>query len=221
MKSVKNPFKLLIIAALLLLALNIGQYLAYSSELEQIEENHQSKSDANFITTLETFETNNNLEEALQNLADLDAGVNSEQLADLAAQADIQNDEYFNKLIRLISFGDINGELAEKEFSVNQYMLSSKSQKELILEAYSSRTAILNLLNETIVEFDQSEEAFAAMQEKLGVASEQLGQINTEINQLQSVQIGEFPPAEEVEMMKASLMNTVASPLVSISDLTS
>ncbi|TAA69217.1 hypothetical protein [Planococcus salinarum] len=216
----KNPFKLLIITALLLLVLNIGQYLAYSSELEQIEENHQSKSDANFITTLETFETNDNLEESLQNLSALDADVNSEQLEDLVAQAEIQNDEYFNKLIRLISFGDLNGDLAEKEFSINQYMLSSETQKELIRKAYFSHTAILNLLYETIEEYDQSEEAFAAMQEKLGVASEQVGQINTEINQLQSVQTGEFPPAEEVEMMKASLMHNVASPLVLISDLT-
>ena len=209
------------IAALLLVAVNIGQYMAYSKELEQIRENQQSKSDANFITILETFETKDNLEESLQNLSTLDSEVNAEQLEDLVAQAEIQNDEYFNKLIRLISFGDINGDLAEKEFSINQYMLSSETQKELIREAYSSHTAILNLLNETIEEFEQSEEAFAAMQEKLGVASEQVGQINTEINQLQSVKIDEFPPAEEVEMMKTSFMKSAASPLITISDLTS
>jgi len=218
---VKNPMRLLMIAALLLVAVNIGQYMAYSKELEQIRENQQSKSDANFITILETFETKDNLEESLQNLSTLDSEVNAEQLEDLVAQAEIQNDEYFNKLIRLISFGDINGDLAEKEFSINQYMLSSETQKELIREAYSSHTAILNLLNETIEEFEQSEEAFAAMQEKLGVASEQVGQINTEINQLQSVKIDEFPPAEEVEMMKTSFMKSAASPLITISDLTS
>lgn len=217
----KNPFKFLMIAALLLVVVNIGQYMVYSQELEQIKENQQSKSDANFLTLLQTFETNDNLEESLQNLSNLGDEVNAEQLGDLVALAKIQNDEYFNKLIRLISFGDINGDLAEKEFSINQYMLSSETQKELIREAYSSHTAILNLLNATVEAFNQSEEAFVSMQGKIGVVSEQVDQINTEINRLQSVQIGEFPPAEEVQMMKISLMNTVVSPLVSISDLTS
>lgn len=216
----KNPFKFLMSAVLLLVAVNIGQYMVYGQELEQIKENQQSKSDANFLTLLQTFETNDNLEESLQNLTVLGDEVNAEQLGDLVAQAEIRNDEYFNKLIRLISFGDINGDLAEKEFSINQYMLSSHTQKELIREAYSSHTAILNLLNETVEEFDQTEETFAAQQEMLDIASEQVWQINTEINQLQSVHTGEFPPAEEVEMMKTSLMNTLVSPLITISDLT-
>lgn len=215
-----KPFKLIAFAALLLLAVNIGQYMAYSKEIDQIKENQQSKSDVNFLTLLEAFETNDNLASSLQTLSTIEE-VNPEQLEEVVAQAKAQNDEYFEKFVQLVSVGDVNGELAQKEYSINQFMLSSETQQELIHEAYSAHVAILNLLNETSREFNQSEEDFLQMKEKIGVAGEQIDQINKEINQLQTVQIGSFPPVEEVERMKVSLMKSASAPLAIISELTS
>lgn len=213
-----KPFKLIVFTALLLLAVSIGQYMAYSKEIDQIKENQQSKSDVNFLILLENFGEDNSLTSTLQSLSSMEE-VNPEQLEEILALAKVQSDEYFEQFVELVSVGDVNGDLPQKEYSINQFMLSSKTQQDLIHEAYSARVAILNLLNQTSKEFNQSQEGFVQTKEKVAIAADQLNQIDKEINQLQSIYIGQFPPVEEVERMKVSLMQSASAPLVTISEL--